>query len=117
MVGYIAAAVTKTEKVGFVGGIHSDPIDQFQYGYEAGVAYANSALGKNVKVVVQYGESFTDAAKGKSIANKMFTTDGCDVVYHAAGALVWVSSSRLRSTANLPSVSTATRLTSRPIMS
>ena len=85
MVGYIAAAVTKTEKVGFVGGIVSDPIDQFQYGYEAGVAYANSVLGKNVKVVVQYGESFTDAAKGKSIANKMFTTDGCDVVYHAAG--------------------------------
>ena len=84
MVGYIAAAVSKTEKVGFVGGISSEVIDQFQYGYEAGVAYANRMLGKNVTVTSQYAESFSDAAKGKSIANKMFT-DGCDIVYHAAG--------------------------------
>ena len=84
MVGYIAAAVSRTGNVGFVGGISSEVIDQFQYGYEGGVAYANSVLGKNVKVTVQYAESFSDAAKGKSIANKMFT-DGCDVIYHAAG--------------------------------
>ena len=84
MVGYIAAAVSQTDKVGFVGGISSEVIDQFQYGYEAGVAYANSVLGKKVKVTSQYAESFSDAAKGKSIANKMFT-DGCDIVYHAAG--------------------------------
>ena len=84
MVGYIAAAVTKTGKVGFVGGISSDVIKQFECGYEAGVAYANSVLGKKVTVTSQYAESFSDAAKGKSIANKMFT-DGCDIVYHAAG--------------------------------
>ena len=84
MVGYIAAAVSKTDNVGFVGGISSEVIEQFQFGYEAGVAYANKALGKKVKVTSQYAESFSDAAKGKSIANKMFT-DGCDVVYHAAG--------------------------------
>ena len=58
--------------IGFVGGIASDVISQFQYGYEAGVAYANSKLGKNVTVSSQYAESFSDAAKGKSIANKMF---------------------------------------------
>ena len=84
MVGYIAAAVSKTDKVGFVGGIRSEVIEQFQYGFEAGVDYANKKLGKNVTVVSQYAESFSDAAKGKSIANKMFT-DGCDIVYHAAG--------------------------------
>ena len=84
MVGYIAAAVSKTNKVGFVGGISSEVIEQFQYGYEAGVAYANNMLGKKVQVTSQYAESFSDAAKGKSIANKMFT-DGCDIVYHAAG--------------------------------
>jgi basic membrane protein A len=84
MVGYIAAAVTETGKVGFVGGIASDVIAQFEYGYKAGVAYANRVLNKNVIVTSQYAESFSDAAKGKSIANKMFT-DGCDIVYHAAG--------------------------------
>ena len=84
MVGYIAAAVTKTDKVGFVGGIASEVIKQFETGYMGGVAYANKVLGKNVTVTSQYAESFSDAAKGKSIANKMFT-DGCDIVYHAAG--------------------------------
>lgn len=84
MVGYIAAATTKTNKVGFVGGVSSATIDQFEWGYKAGVAYANKELGKNVTVDSQYAESFSDAAKGKSIANKMFT-DGADIVYHAAG--------------------------------
>lgn len=84
MVGYIAAATTKTNKVGFVGGVSSAIIDQFEWGYKAGVAYANKELNKNVTVDSQYAESFSDAAKGKSIANKMFT-DGADIVYHAAG--------------------------------
>jgi basic membrane protein A len=84
MVGYIAGRTTTTNKVGFVGGIQSGLLDQFQYGYEAGVQYAAKELGKEIEVSVQYAESFSDAAKGKAIAAKMYT-DGCDVVYHAAG--------------------------------
>lgn len=84
MVGYIAGKTTTTDKVGFVGGIQSGLLDQFQYGYEAGVQYAAKELGKDITVSVQYAESFSDAAKGKAIAAKMYT-DGCDVVYHAAG--------------------------------
>ena len=84
LVGYIAAAVSKTGQVGFIGGIENPIIYQFQYGYEGGVAYASKVLGKKVTVSAQYAESFADAAKGKAIANKMFS-DGCDVVYHAAG--------------------------------
>lgn len=84
MVGYVAGRTTQTNKVGFVGGIQSGLIDQFEYGYLAGVQYAAQELGKEIEVSVQYAESFTDAAKGKAIANKMYS-DGCDVVYHAAG--------------------------------
>lgn len=84
MVGYVAGRTTETNKVGFVGGISSGFIDQFQYGYEAGVQYAAKELGKKIEVSVQYAESFSDVAKGKAIANKMYS-DGCDVVYHAAG--------------------------------
>jgi basic membrane protein A len=40
LVGYIAAKTTKTGKVGFVGGMTGNIIDQFEYGYKAGVAYA-----------------------------------------------------------------------------
>lgn len=86
MVGYIAACTTKTGKVGFVGGVASDVIAQFEFGYKGGVAYANKVKGLNVEVTAQYAESFTDSAKGKSIAAKMFT-DGCDVVFHAAGGV------------------------------
>jgi len=86
VVGYIAARTTKTGKVGFVGGISSALIDQFEYGYRGGVAYANKEKGTNVEVSAQYAESFSDAAKGKAIANSMYS-DGCDVVFHAANKL------------------------------
>ena len=84
LVGYIAGLTTKTDKVGFVGGIGSAIIDQFEYGYRAGVAQAAAELGKDIEVAVQYAESFVDAAKGKAIAQKMYN-DGCDIVFHAAG--------------------------------
>lgn len=86
LVGYIAAKTTKTGKVGFVGGMTSAIIDQFEYGYRAGVAYAAKELGKKITVESQYAESFTDSAKGKAIATKMFS-NGCDVVFHAAGGV------------------------------
>lgn len=84
MVGYIAARVSTSGQVGFVGGISSAIISQFEWGYKAGVAYANKQENLNVQVTSQYAESFSDAAKGKSIAQKMLS-DGCDVVFHAAG--------------------------------
>lgn len=84
LVGYIAARVSTSGKVGFVGGISSNIISQFEWGYKAGVAYANKKEGLNVQVTSQYAESFSDAAKGKSIAQKMLS-NGCDVVFHAAG--------------------------------
>ncbi|SFR62990.1 BMP family lipoprotein [Anaeromicropila populeti] len=84
MVGYAAAYTTETNSVGFVGGMTSDVIDQFEYGYRAGVAYAAKELGKEITVDVQYAESFSDLAKGKAIATTMFS-NGCDIVFHAAG--------------------------------
>lgn len=86
IVGYIAGKTTKTNKVGFVGGIKGNIIDQFQYGYQAGVQYAAKELGKDITVDVQYAESFSDASKGKAIANKMFSS-GSDIVFHAAGGV------------------------------
>lgn len=84
VVGYIAGRTTLTNKVGFVGGIESDNIYMFEYGYLGGVAYAAKELGKSIDVVRQYADSFTDSAKGKSIAQKMYAR-GADVIYHAAG--------------------------------
>ncbi len=85
MAGYIASAVTQNGRVGFIGGVPGDTIDAFQYGYMAGVAYANKELGKNVSVDTRYIGSFTDSDEGYSLAKNMYD-DGTVVIYHAAGA-------------------------------
>jgi len=80
LVGYIAGKMTKTKTVGFIGGIKFPLIEEFEYGYKAGVMMAN----KKIKILDQYAESFNDAAKGKAIALQMYQK-GADIVYHAAG--------------------------------
>lgn len=82
LVGYIAGKMTKTNKIGFVGGIKFPLIEKFEYGYMAGAKLANP----DVEIVRQYAESFTDAAKGKAITNNMYQ-QGADIVFHAAGAV------------------------------
>jgi len=84
LMGYIAATMSKTGKVGFVGGMKIPVIEHFDAGYAAGVAWANNVKGLSVKVLNQYAESFTDAAKGKAIALSMYQ-EGADIVFHAAG--------------------------------
>lgn len=82
LVGYIAGKMTETNKVGFVGGVEGNVIDGFDYGFQAGVKYANP----DAEVIRQYAESFVDAAKGKAIAKSMYQ-DGADIVFHAAGGV------------------------------
>lgn len=82
LAGYIAAKMSKTNTIGFIGGMAVPIIHAFQYGYKAGAKYAN----KNTTILEQYSESFTDAAKGKAIANQMISKKA-DVVFHAAGAV------------------------------
>ncbi|KXT76631.1 BMP family lipoprotein [Streptococcus sp. DD12] len=80
LAGIAAAKQTKTNKVGFVGGVESDTITRFETGFKAGVASVN----KDIQVDVKYVGSYNDAAKAKTIAATMYT-DGADVIYHAAG--------------------------------
>lgn len=84
LAGYVAGLTTKTNKVGFVGGMKSEVIDRFEYGYRAGVKYAAREKGEDIEVYVQYAESYADAGKGKSIANTMFEKDA-DIIFHASG--------------------------------
>ena len=84
LVGYIAGMMTETNEVGFVGGVESGVIEQFEYGYRAGVQYAAAERGVDIEVAVQYAESFTDATIGRSIATNMYQ-QGADVIFHAAG--------------------------------
>ncbi len=80
LVGYIAGKMSKTGKIGFVGGMDVPVIHRFQYGFDAGVLFANP----KTKIFEQYAESFTNAATGKAIANQMYK-NGADIVFQAAG--------------------------------
>jgi basic membrane protein A len=89
LVGAIAGYKTKTNKVGFVGGMQSPLIESFEAGYKAGAMYVNANLRKTGNILSQYigttGDAFKDPAKGKEIAST-FYSQGADVVYHASGA-------------------------------
>lgn len=84
LVGYIAGVTTRSQKIGFVGGVSSELLDQFEYGYKAGAMYAASLFSKDMQIEAEYIDSFTDAQKGKEVAVKMYE-GGCDVIFHAAG--------------------------------
>ncbi|WNY69528.1 nucleoside ABC transporter substrate-binding protein BmpA [Borreliella andersonii] len=80
LTGYIASKLSKTGKIGFLGGIESEIVDAFRYGYEAGAKYAN----KDIKISAQYIGSFADIEAGRSVATRMYS-DEIDIIHHAAG--------------------------------
>lgn len=80
LMGVIAGLTTKTNKVGFIGGVSSPLIKKFEVGYRAGV----KAVNPKAQVVVAYAESFSDASKGRALAQNMYNT-GVDIIFHAAG--------------------------------
>lgn len=82
LAGVIAAEMTKTNKVGFIGGITSPTIQRFEAGFVKGVHDTNP----DVDVKVTYAESFDDTAKGRTLAKGLYD-QGADIVYHAAGAV------------------------------
>lgn len=80
LVGVIAGLMTKTNKVGFVGGVQSALMSHFEDGFKAGVATVNP----KAQVMSQYAGSFAAADKGQAIATS-FYGQGADIIYAAAG--------------------------------
>ena len=85
LVGALAALVSKTGRIGFVGGMDIPLIHKFQAGYEAGA----KAVRPDVQVIVKYagttGEAFRDPTKGKELAIAEYNA-GADVIFHASGS-------------------------------
>jgi basic membrane protein A len=84
LAGYLAAKTTTTDRISFIGGIKSDVISRFEYGYRAGAMHASNELGRDIEVSIQYVDSFDDTAKGKAIAIAEYSA-GSDIIMHAAG--------------------------------
>ncbi|RPI18228.1 MAG: BMP family ABC transporter substrate-binding protein [Ignavibacteriae bacterium] len=84
LVGAIAGLTTKTQAVGFVGGMESPLIKKFEKSYEAGVKYVNPEC----KVFISYagvtGDAFKNPGKGKELALGQYS-QGADIIFHASG--------------------------------
>lgn len=84
LVGALAAYTSKTNKVGFIGGMESSLIRKFESGYKQGVKYANPNCSILSAYVSVSPEGFKNPGKAKEIALSQFT-NGADIIYHASG--------------------------------
>lgn len=82
LVGVIAAKMTKTNKIGFIGGKEGDVIGRFEAGYRAGA----KSINPNIQIDVRYADSFSDSNKGYEFGKSEYNS-GCDIVMHAAGGV------------------------------
>ena len=100
LAGIAAAMTTKSGKVAVINGIAYPSNVNYQYGFEAGVAYANAHLSTAAECVEiaayagtdvtganvggNYIGDFADEATGKVVAEALIA-QGCDVLFVAAG--------------------------------
>jgi basic membrane protein A len=86
LVGAAAALKTKTNHIGFIGGVQTDLIKKFEAGYVAGAKATKPDIKIDIKYLTQPPDfsGFNSVDKGKAAADGMYQ-GGADVVYHAAG--------------------------------
>ncbi len=86
LVGVAAALKTKTNNVGFIGGVNVPLIQKFEVGFTAGVKAVKPDATVQAKYLTQPPDftGFNDPAKGETAAKGMFDA-GADIVYAAAG--------------------------------
>jgi basic membrane protein A len=84
LVGVLAAEMAKsmgTKKLGVVGGLEIPPVDS----YIAGYRYCAAKAVPGTKTIVQYSNSFTDAAACSTVAQNEIG-QGAEVIFQVAGS-------------------------------
>jgi len=82
--GALAALVTRTGKIGFVGGMDNPIIQRFLDGYRRGALHIATATEVLQAFAADDYSGFTNPDHGKEKALGLYA-QGCDVIYHAAG--------------------------------
>jgi basic membrane protein A and related proteins len=83
LAGALAGLVSKSGKLGFVGGMAIPLIKKFEAGYVAGIKTVNPAAADQAKRV--YTGSFDNSSAGKRAALDLYG-QGVEIVFHAAGS-------------------------------
>lgn len=86
LMGIIAGNMTKSNKVGFIGGVKNELIDSFLAGYMAGLKVSNKEAYNNIKNgnLIQYVGDFENKKAAYKMANNMYN-QGADIIFNAAG--------------------------------
>jgi basic membrane protein A and related proteins len=84
LTGIIAARATKTNRIGFVGGMDIPLIHKFEQGYEEGARYANPRIEVFQNYVGVNDAAWNNPGKGKELAKAQIER-GADVIFQAAG--------------------------------
>ena len=86
LVGVIAAQASKSNKLGFIGGVRIPSIQKFEAGFVAGVKSIKPKATVEVKYATEPPDfaGFNAPDKGQAIGKAMYAS-GIDVVFHAAG--------------------------------
>lgn len=80
LVGVVAGKMTKTNKIGFVGGVDAPTIKKFEIGFKAGIEASNP----DAQFTAVYASGFDKPDEGKSAAATLYS-DGVDIIFQAAG--------------------------------
>ena len=80
LAGALAAMVSKTHHIAFLGGQDIPLIRKFEAGYIAGAR----EIDPTIKVDVKYAGSFDDVAAGQELSDILYN-GGADIIYAAAG--------------------------------
>ncbi len=84
LVGALAAYKTKTQKVGFIGGMNVPLIHKFEAGFKAGVAHVDPKIQVMVNYAGETPKAFQDPETGKNRAVEQYKS-GVDIIYHGSG--------------------------------
>lgn len=83
MAGALAGLMSKTNNIGFIGGMELDTTKAKLACYEEAAKKVNPSI----QVSSAYANSFSDAAKGKEIASAMISSNDVDVFFGDASAV------------------------------
>ncbi|MCL6659877.1 BMP family ABC transporter substrate-binding protein [Paenibacillus sp. BGI2013] len=81
LVGVVAGLTTKSNKIGFVGGMESPLIKKFEVGFREGV----KAVNPDAQFISNYTGAFDKPDLGKAAAATLYN-EGVDIIFHASGA-------------------------------
>ncbi len=85
LVGAMAALVSRTGRVGFVGGMDIPLIHKFEMGYRAGATHVCPTCAVSVQYAGVTPEAFRNPGRGLELAMSQYQS-GVDVIYHASGS-------------------------------